>query len=480
MGSLTQFIESDRRVGARRAHAASIIGAVFVWIIGIAQTAGAASFISTSDLGVDLARTVIFAGVSGDGRVAFGHEWVGGETGAKAIAWSAEQGFLNMGLLPPEGFECQSRAASFDGSRIVGDCYTPVDSDDPDVDSPIIVRRGFLWDPVSGMQDLEGIRSIVEPTVGNGALGISADGRTIVGTRLVAQVDVDDDVRNFWEATIWQEGLGPRLLGTLEPDPEHYFFPDHGSFAHDVSADGRIVVGVSNTRSGREAFVWDDVRGMRGLGRLPSDAASHSVANGISGDGSTIIGMNFFYGRQREEYSEGFVYTEERGLQGMSRPGERWAWMSASDVSYDGSRVVGSRKADGAQWEASEAFVWDPDLGVRPLKDLLAAYGLHLPGWRLTDAWGVSDDGRTIVGAGIDPGGIFRSFIAVIPEPGVPLLLGLGLAGLGGMRPRKRAAEAVGDETARPTSAGSSTGSRPAKAIEFCCPPQAASGGSDG
>jgi hypothetical protein len=45
-------------------------------------------------------------------------------------------------------------------------------------------------------------------------------------------------------------------------------------------------------------------------------------------------------------------------------------------------------------------------------------------------ARGVSADGRTIVGTGLSPEGHQEAWIAVIPEPGSALLLGIGLASL--------------------------------------------------
>ncbi len=73
---------------------------------------------------------------------------------------------------------------------------------------------------------------------------------------------------------------------------------------------------------------------------------------------------------------------------------------------------------------------------MRPLKDVLASLGIALPGWWLTQAFAISDDGRTILGGAQDPEGRYQSFIAVIPEAQTAILLGLGLAGLACQRTR--------------------------------------------
>ena len=73
---------------------------------------------------------------------------------------------------------------------------------------------------------------------------------------------------------------------------------------------------------------------------------------------------------------------------------------------------------------------------MQSLQVLLTEFGLEreLFGWQLTYALGVSSDGRTVAGFATDPLGRTEAFVAVIPEPGTALLLGLGLACLAGVR----------------------------------------------
>ena len=52
------------------------------------------------------------------------------------------------------------------------------------------------------------------------------------------------------------------------------------------------------------------------------------------------------------------------------------------------------------------AFIWDAQNQMRDLRDVLVNdFSLDLTGWTLTQATGISDDGLTIAGEGINPGG---------------------------------------------------------------------------
>jgi hypothetical protein len=86
---------------------------------------------------------------------------------------------------------------------------------------------------------------------------------------------------------------------------------------------------------------------------------------------------------------------------------------SASDVSADGAVVVGQ----GTTALGAEAFVWEADTGMQRLADVLAGAGVDLAGWTLTSATGVSADGTTIVGTGLNAEGQVEAWRARLVDP---------------------------------------------------------------
>jgi uncharacterized membrane protein len=98
---------------------------------------------------------------------------------------------------------------------------------------------------------------------------------------------------------------------------------------------------------------------------------------------------------------------------------------TALGVSGDGSVIVGGSDS-ASDWQA---FIWDATHGMRSLKEVLENdYGLDLKGWQLHEsvATGISADGCTIVGYGINPDGYGEAWIATMPEPATLSLLAVG------------------------------------------------------
>ncbi len=188
-------------------------------------------------------------------------------------------------------------------------------------------------------------------------------------------------------------------------------------------------MGVGGTTLGTEAFRWNEIDGIAGLGDLPGgDFYSH--ASDVSADGSVIVGFgNTVVNPTGPPGNEAFIWTAEDGMIGLGDlTGGPTANSEAYAVTADGTIVVGW--SVGASGTGVEALVWDADNGMRNLEIVLTELGIDLTGWDLGPASDISADGRTIVGNGYNPSGENVVWIATIPEPTTALLLAIGLSGL--------------------------------------------------
>lgn len=160
------------------------------------------------------------------------------------------------------------------------------------------------------------------------------------------------------------------------------------SVANGISSDGSVVVGYSFSASslhGREAFRWTRETGMVGLGDFPGGNLN-SIAMATSADGSYVVG----WGETGFGVVEAFRWSADDGMVGLGDlPGGK-DYSAAEDVSADGSIVVGwGTKSD---FLNSEAVYWTADTGMQPLRPYFGLRG---------SANAVSDDGSIIVGGGI-------------------------------------------------------------------------------
>ena len=204
------------------------------------------------------------------------------------------------------------------------------------------------------------------------ALGVSADGKVVVGTSRSS---------NGYEAFRWTAEAGMQGLGDL---PGGTF----ASQASGVSVDGSVIAGYGTRASGNEAFRWTPTNGMVGIGDLPG-GIFYSSAWAISGDGNVIVGESS--STVSPTYYEAFRWTAATGMVGLGElPGGRTN-SQAFAVSADGSVIVGaSGSAAGTTWEA---FRWSTTNGMRALGDFTG-------GPFNSVAYGISPDGSVIVGRG--------------------------------------------------------------------------------
>lgn len=207
------------------------------------------------------------------------------------------------------------------------------------------------------------------------ARGVSWDGSVVVG---------ETNSTGLGQAFRWTESTGMVGLGFLPGDPDD-------NAAADVSADGSVVVGYQFTDN-LQAFRWTQSTGMVALsGFHDTDAV------GVSADGSVIVGIGDLDPLGDGNY-QAYRWTEATGMVGLGSLSSTHPGSHGTDVSADGSVVVGESRSDTA---VAEAFRWTEATGMVSLDP-----GGTLGGSR---ANGVSSDGSIAAGWVDTPSGR-RSF----------------------------------------------------------------------
>jgi probable HAF family extracellular repeat protein len=211
----------------------------------------------------------------------------------------------------------------------------------------------------------EGLGDLASGGFHSQALGVNADGSVVVGL---------SESANGTEAFRWTSATGMVGLGDLAGG-------SFSSLASDVNADGSVVVGYSTGANGTEAFRWTQADGMVGLGDL-AGGGFYSQALGVNADGSVVVGHS-----TGANGTEAFRWTQADGMVGLGDLAGGGFYSAAYGVNADGSVVVGlSESANG-----TEAFRWTQADGMVGLGDL-AGGGFY------SQALGVNADGSVVVG----------------------------------------------------------------------------------
>ena len=327
--------------------------------------------------------------VSGDGSIVVGKS-ASASSAEEAFRWTAGQGMVGLGLTQ-EALYSAASDVSADGSVVVGTLSHLSNY-------PGWATGAFRWTTGTGMVALEQFfGSPATPPA------VSADGSVVVGGGCLQSPYLFNELcfAYRWTPEEGTAGLdGPPFNGT----------------ARGVSADGSVVVGgvivgpygcdcAGWCGDMHDAYRWTTSEGMTDLGFAPAGCTGR-IAGDVSADGQVLIIGGWVY-------NGGAVWRADTGLLVLGDlPGGPDYGSRAKALSGDGSVVVGD------SWSASgqEAFIWDAGNGIRSLRALLVdQYGLDLTGWTLTSANGVSDDGQTIVGTGVNPDGHTEAWIATLP-----------------------------------------------------------------
>jgi len=316
--------------------------------------------------------------VSDDGSVVVGR---GGAFGfGEAFRWTIDEGIVGLGFLPTS-YDPWSGAydVSADGSVAIGTSS-----------SDELGLEAFRWTPETGMI---GLGTVPGSSAGTQGAAVSADGSVVVGAVRACQVTA--------VPFRWTEAEGMQRL-----DEEA-----RGATPIGISDDSLVVVGVYRALGGpREPFRWTTEQGLELLGTFP-DGDGNGEAINTSADGAVVVGWSNPAGPSS---SEAFRWTADGGMVGLGfLPGSpsTVAW----GVSADGAVIGGVAEIPAS---GSDAFLWTEAAGLRDLQRVLSFdLGLDIAGADLRTAYGISANGRYIVGGGVNPDGNYEACLAYLGDP---------------------------------------------------------------
>jgi uncharacterized membrane protein len=347
-------------------------------------------------------------GVSADGSIVVGASYLFdpgfGFTVAHGTRWTPSGGLQDLGHFTLSA--SVATRTSNDGNTIAG--YAGFVTGTGEVEP----RNAIYWTNAGAIPQ-GALISVFPDPVGYISTDVSADGSVIIGqTRAPGPEPVPDQAFRFTQSG------GAQILA----QPAGYSGP---ASANAISADGSLIVGYSEGPDALKAWRWTAAGGVQILPGVPTGVPA--AAYGVSANGQVIVGD---FNTQAMRWTAGGGF-QALGLGAFSS--------TAVDASADGSVIVGNGYFDASQ-TAPSAFIWDAAHGMRDLRSVLISdFHLGEPTmWTLTEATGISDDGLTIVGNGIDRLGVREGWVVHIPAPGaLPLLGAAVLFGLRGRRERK-------------------------------------------
>lgn len=335
---------------------------------------------------------------------------VGGTSTGRGFFWTEATGMVEMVTTLPSTRALTPFAFNADGTIATGEMTTTSGS---------ILIASFRWqrNPVTGQQS---VTRVFGPTgtpptsswTQHRTGAFRPDGATIVGWGAYTENPVfGTDARGLIE-----DATGKLVtLTALDAFEE--------SRLNGISADGTIVIGeVRHEVSG--AVRWEAIRltlpdQIDFLGFL--DEPTHptwpveSGATDCSSDGQVVIGRTVSYQGGSAYFNQAFRWTPDGGLEALGDlPGGALDSI-ATACSADGTIVAGR----GEDASGDEAIMWDASGTLYTVAELLTVAGIDVSGYDIRTINDISASGRQITGFYVGPSGEFRAYHADLS--GTPL-----------------------------------------------------------
>ncbi len=286
-------------------------------------------------------------------------------------------------------------------------------------DGTLACGSNWIWRRVGGYQSLDSTLNAQFPSVGYSVLfGCSQDGSVLAGWR-EGTVGIPAGGGDYFR---WQLPQGaPQLLPRDAQHPEGYF-----TF-NCVSGDGSVVGGQTYRSDATygQTYAAALVTPAGTTLLTPESAGNATILRDLSFNGGVAVGQVSPGSPLGGFALESFRWSAANGLEVLPTPGTTSA---AHACDSSGNTVVGAYLSFGTA--GTRAYVWRAGSGATDLQvELTNTYGLGsaLQGWTLLSATDVSADGSVIVGQGVNPSGCEQVFLVRLPpDPSTPTTLCAG------------------------------------------------------
>lgn len=342
--------------------------------------------------------------VSADGSVVVGNS---ADNLFETVRWTSGTGVVNLGrgTVSTFGVGAGVPGVSHDGTRI----SATITSDDGTYITQGMWTEGLGWQTLSPYPADMGL---VDNYAGS-AWNISGDGEHVVGL--------------YWRAGA-TDGIAHASTGTVSTGVASLGSFGGSSRANAANYDGSVVVGWDEASDGH----WRSVVWVNGVETILHDLGAFTEAVDVNGAGNVVVGDAWNEStltREAAVWRWNGASWDEQMLGILPGTFELWGRAVANGVSDDGSVIVGYNVYDFGPFADTTGFVWTADLGMVSVESYLARHGVAVdPMFDFISLTGVSADGLTLIGYGIDYRTFqYQSFSITIPSPGTLAMATLGL-----------------------------------------------------
>lgn len=255
------------------------------------------------DLGLINGHGGYVSAISNDGSVIVGT--VNTDDGHEVFRWTSGDGMMSLGKMG--GTQAYGRSVSGDGNIVVGELTSKVDKKD----------RIFLWKKTAGVRDMGAPDDICQDT------RISQDGLVLAG------YCVTNSRHRVYQ---WSAAAGTTDLGA----------PGRDTYVDGMSADGSTIIGSYESYLGnkpRNVYRWTQAEGFVDLGAM---GGVHAIVRGVSADAAVIVGWSTSTRERGLPTGNGhaFAWCKHSGLIALKPiPGLD---SRANGVSADGTTIIGT------------------------------------------------------------------------------------------------------------------------------------------